>query len=322
MLINNDLSYEAYGLTENPFTPRQVLDPLENSDDIERIVKVESFSHIDQINAALADRAVQGRPAFYLVSGRSASGRTTMAKLILALYRAHRQIEPPWFIVPSLEGPPDHYEVRTFKIWLASLASDIDIKGISLSKPLKDSIRDTIRNVDPDTMAIDFSRLVLQTSNELKKVTPAAGFGCFLENVPGYNIAQAAFQVFANAPTVCVFTVGDYENDGKEVVESVVASGRADVQVVQIDPLPGVAVEKLVKDRWHQVSNRPHPFQGANVADAFQKPRPIGTALRHVGDVLRAKLASYQRAGSWSDETLRITADELSTWLRLVEAGK
>src|SRR5262245_2529987 len=114
---------DRYGLENNPY--RVKLDPLSTDNHGTWVARVDGFAKLKSIEDDLEKAVNQKQSRFFLVTGRSGTGRTCVANYILARYRDLRGIPPERFLVPP-RNVNTHDEFITFKSWLIFLRTAIN----------------------------------------------------------------------------------------------------------------------------------------------------------------------------------------------------
>lgn len=307
-----------YGFSENPFSPAAALNPLSAAGDLERFVKTDGFTVLDDLDQHLAGAALHQGPLFFLVSGRDKSGRSSVANYLMARYCHYNSILPANFIVPG-RRVDSHDKFAIFKKWLTGLL--IDLKKLkSFPEDLKKDFLEGLGSADLITMGPVFHDLVARSSELLARMDPELpfGFACCLEKVPTFEIISAAMEIFEDVKTMCIFTVGDYDNLQKDVIWPFRQSPNIAAQCfVELSQLSGNDVSVLVHERWSHVSQKPNPFDLAGIASAFRKPRTIAQVLFLVAELLRFKIEQHHVGPEWpDDEVLAFSAADLPRLVR------
>ena len=77
-----------YGIPDgnNPYTPKE-LDPVKDPAQLDLLVRSGPFAVIDEVEAYLEQCLAQGTTAFFLVTGESGTGRSSVARAIIAMHR-------------------------------------------------------------------------------------------------------------------------------------------------------------------------------------------------------------------------------------------
>src|SRR5256885_293944 len=110
---------KRYGFKQNTFNLK--LEPLVDVNHRNRFIYVDGFNRLKEIDEYLKNVAKKDGPQFFLVTGKSGTGRTCVANFLLACYREHRGIPQDQFVVPILAHNINHSEFNVFKNWLLQL---------------------------------------------------------------------------------------------------------------------------------------------------------------------------------------------------------
>lgn len=315
-----------YGFTENPYL-RGELNPLSSATDGELLVRVDGFSKLDELDLALKNAVDQRHPLFFLVSGKSGSGRSSAANYIMARYCYHRGIDRSRFIIPNRQAA-GYDKLAIFKKWFTFLRTAINVKRITLPQDLKDDFDSYMKNADPDTMEGSFQDLALRISAELGDLpTPPgpAGFGCCLEDVKTYDIINSALQIFDTVNTICVFTVGDYEEGKTEVIGPFLQKAKSfSGKAIELSLIQGADVLTVVEERWKKVCAHPSPFDAQGIEQAFSdKPRPVAQVLSLMGKAIDMKLVQFPNGPPYPEaEELRFSAIQIAESVKFIEGFK
>src|SRR5829696_7221174 len=92
-----------YKLNKNPFRFDRALNPLEYQEDEQLLVHVDGFGGIDDIDEYLQTAINAKRAAFFMITGKSGTGRSTFANYVLARYCSLTGIPTNKLIVPDRE---------------------------------------------------------------------------------------------------------------------------------------------------------------------------------------------------------------------------
>lgn len=306
------------GAKVDPYPPKSAIDPFTTGMPCDLLARVSSFEQLDRIDARLHRAIDEERPAYLLVTGRSGSGRSSMANCIMARYCHHRNLPLDHFILPNRNAASNCAKLSAFKAWFTALRNDIFRRKLSLSKNLTERIPEYLKESDDDTMEANFQYLALEIAEELRAIGAEGRapylFGCCLEDVKSYAIIKAALDIFREVQTVCIFTVGDYDNERMEIID-LFRTKHVGERFVQLHPLLGHDASRLLQRRWELLlgSDCPFPFDADELATALgDKPRTVGKILTLMNIMLQMKLNSTPPGEPWPhDPALRFTAAEL-----------
>lgn len=307
--------YSIYGLQGNPYRIGMV-DPLLNPKYVPQIVEVDGFCSLKQVVSYLQKKVVdENKPAFFVVTGKNGTGRTSLANYILVRYCEYRGIDRAKLIVPP-RIVENHDDLDIFRTWFAYLYNGIDEKNLKLNKDFSEMLMNEPGKIDRSVMKPRFNLLAKKVNNVLSNAENCAGFGICLENVPNVAIIRSALAVFENVQTVGIFTILDYESTGKDVADMFRRNEAhhqdvLDQVFVELSPLSAPDISTLVLACWN--GTQPSPFDPAETGRILgKKPRPMAYVLRVLEKTLDTKLIHVQSGLSWPhDENLRITIEQL-----------
>ena len=290
-----------YGLELNPY--KFPLDPLENDKHADWLVRVDGFAKLDEVDEYLKKHAEEKRPQFFMVAGKSGSGRTSVAKYILSRYRHHRGIGRERF-VPVIRELENHDEFYFFQNWLINLYYELDSLEIKPTLP-KNLTLDEINKAVPGTMRASFHGLMMQFSKVMTMAEaggqPAAWFGCVVDKVNSFAFIDAAAEIFKDTRTVCVFTAGDYN----EIDETVIKPFRGmfgKEALIRLSDLSGGQVKNLVSARWGHFSKFEIPFDLTGVEKTFEaRARSVGRVLEIFSKLIVAKVPDMEDGPAWPE---------------------
>jgi hypothetical protein len=314
-----------YGLTSNPYTPRP-LDPLTKEEQLATVAGA-----LDDAESYVEEIAREGVPGFVLVSGRSGAGRTTIANHLLTCYRRARGItDPKRFIVPQREfSGQDPHDI--FNRWVASLYTKL--KGAGLAQLLGEEDFDfrhelsTRESMQRDTYSTFLADFLPALSAVLAQ--HGAAFGACFENLKDYNLARAAFESFADAPTLVLLTVLEYPREEDTIhvlferhVPHGASAGFARYPIVDVALVTGSEAKILVQHHWARVTELDSPFDDAGLEQGFgDKPRTAGRVLQLTGHALENRAAIAGEGPLWPDarDELALHAELLSRLLAVAD---
>ncbi|PYT06543.1 MAG: hypothetical protein DMF60_09140 [Acidobacteria bacterium] len=309
-----------YGLSFNPY--ELALDPLEDDNHADWLVRVDGFSELDRIDAYIKKHASDKRPLFFMVAGKGGSGRTSVAKFIMSRYRQHRGIDRRQFL-PVIREAENHDEFYFFQNWLIDLYYALDSLEIKPTLP-KNLTPEEINKALPGTMRASFHGLMMQFNRVMSTATqagqPAAWFGCFVDNVRTLAYVDAAEQIFKDTGTVCVFTAGDYKETEDTVIKPFIAAFGEET-LIKLSDLSGGQVKELVNRRWELVSKEEIPFDLAGIETTFEaRARSIGRVLEIFSKLIAVKVPEEVEGPLWPTAAeLKHDIKDLQHYLRLFD---
>jgi len=318
-----------YGLEKNPYTPAP-LDPLRREDRLHKHLRgVGALSEVE----TYIERAVgAGEPAFVLVSGRSGTGRTSVANHLLRHYWDKCLVaDKKRFIVPTISYSGENpFEILTS--WITNLY--VKLKRAKLT-PLGsegfdfDDELTRVEELPPNTYTAYLVELLPDLADVLE--SKGAAFGVCFENLQDNGLAKAAFATFAHTRTLVVLTALDYARGESSIHElfqrrdpTTSSSVNGRYPVLELDPIRGQDAKELVQYHWARAKPQVEsPFDPIGLEKAFDdRVRTAGRVLQMTGHMLASHAASVGVGPMWPDarkelefrgdrlEDLRDLADE------------
>jgi hypothetical protein len=300
--------YEVFGLEGDPYAVEE-LRPFHLPNG--RLpLELDGFFDSEALSRYLNECIDAGRPAFVIVSGNDFSGRTSMARYVLDLYRRLRGLGDR-FLAPEIDE--GHYSGFTM---MANIFSYLQVSatemGLTLTRTLEDRLNDASK-IDEVTYKPRFRSLAGQFENELnaQQNDLPYGFGVMIEKIAELDLLKAARTVFDSIPCVVVFThlIGD-----NAFTSSLDGIKPGDAYIMRLQPLISRQVRLLAEGRWEQVTTEHRcPFDGEGVETVFMPETwVISMALKKLSRLLEHRLRSSVGASPPSDpSTLYMSYDWL-----------
>jgi hypothetical protein len=234
-----------------------------------------------------------------MITGKSGTGRSSLANYVLTQYCLLSKIPFDNLIVPKREYE-GHDKGYTLRQWFNYLRTEINKRKIGLGQETKDDLTRYLANKDEFSLEPNFQDIANRISEEILTETRPHKFACCIEDVEDFSIVDAALSIFAGVPTLCIFTVKDYP-DQQEIIapfreKCKKLTGSA---LLELSPLSGHEVSKLVEDIWTKSSELKNPFDLACIEKVFKKPRSIGLALTIMANLIDDKLANHPEGAAW-----------------------
>jgi hypothetical protein len=341
MVDNPD--YSLYRLAMNPFC-NFALDPLKVRGSDRQFVAAEGFPKDETLDNRLKSTVKQHKPkpAFFLVAGKSGSGRSSVANLILARYAAQLGVPGELLFIPKYDFNPKAEDsvqglgrdsCDIFRAWFGDLQNLIDDAKIKLGDELEKLFSETLNNLTNQNMAYSLQRLAKRVAEALANLldkatgtisTPAA-YGLLFEDVPTVEIIEDAFLIFKGVPVTCVFTTRNYDKkvDGDDIIGKFLANPGPFQEVITLYPVGATEVSNVVHSRWKSACEvlDPLPFDPDEVGMVFGRPpRTIAQALSIMGELIGWKLRQQSGKSPWPDnDELRITRKQMEDIYPILE---
>lgn len=319
-----DASIQRYDLADPPYAGIKALDPIDIPDHDGQIVTTAVDDFDETILQPLADAHQQEKPVFFLVSGRSRSGRSTIANCILHRHCALRKIDAHRFVVPkkiSSREASGHDPFDLYKEWINTwLYFSLKSKKIDIPRAVGKQLNEVIKTADEDNYIRLFSEFIESTHQKLRDANKSAGFGVCIEDIRNIAHVDAGLQIFRFVPVAVVFTIvlpPTKQEDPNDSISDIVTTLKDplreyhnQIHFVDLHPLTDVVVAETAKLRWNGVA--PAPFDDGVFDGAFDKKRPtFGRTLSILARLVQAKAANAPADITWPDDQLRYTGDQV-----------
>jgi hypothetical protein len=314
---------DRYQLKGTPYGKTLALNLVDEDD--ENLLVTEGLLDVDsQIVTPLKCALQDDRPCFFLVSGRSRTGRTTVANLILERHRALRKFRRDHFVVPDNTGSRDAggdspYEV--YKQWIEWLLFGVEEKQATLSSKVTNEAQKELEKEKAEGYKIRFAKLFRELHTDLKKNEPSAGFSVCIEEIRKVKLIRDALRLFQRIPVAVVFTAQDYEEIGGDVVKALRNPNQeigTKVHHIPLMPLADEVIETVAERRWN--GPHPQPFAEGAFNGAFKTAPTFGLALTKLRLLLKLKAINADPTDTWPHAgTLRYTAKQVRLSLKVLE---
>lgn len=286
--------FARYGLasTQRPFKP--AIDPLSREKTASLFAKSLGSALSERVDACIDSALNESKPALFLVTGASGTGRTSVTNFILSRYSSKIGVDAKNLIIPN-GGTVNHDILFVYRNWLKALEDGIAEKFIPLNDRLAAKLDSEILRNDAGTMAPGFRGILRQLAQVLKSHQQPHAYACRLDNVPTIDFFTAAHEIFAGIPTLCVFTAVDNASHQVAVIQPF-RQHFAEEQccLIELERFKGASVASVVAARWEVESTAPIPFGTNGLTNGFDDiERPIGRILRLVEQMLLFKTTRY-----------------------------
>lgn len=278
--------YARYGLKGNPFIPRP-LNPRENPEDSNQIARLVKF-HLDDTDGTLQAKIKAGEPAFFLISGKDGTGRTSIANYILTTYcqsAGYNQL-----IFPEIEKL-NHNADDVYRDWMLRLLTALDRADIDIGSELYNNISNqvTLQNTPPSLLNSKFQSLVIKLTRAMDPLH--ACLGIYLENIPTLELFDTARDIFRYSHAICVMTISE------SVLAGLQKKVQGDHTHIVLEEIEGADVWEVIEKRW--TGYPPNPFNKNGVIKAFSQRVPIARAIVLTGKLLMNMLDFNPQGNEW-----------------------
>jgi hypothetical protein len=280
---------------------------------------------LDVIDDHLADAERRGTASAFLLSGREATGRTSLAKLIAQRYLERHGQSGSFDLVVYDEK--DHDSLRRTQNVLKAVRNHLIRLGNWGEH------RERLHEVIPDGAETDRPSIAaLQGQADFlahymrDKLKPSRAVGLLIEGMQDDDLMDTLATVFAHVDTLVVVTRDDYRNGDTADPDRMAERERWQRWAlhVTVPPLTGDDVERLTSNRWqHAAPDLECPFELDGIRDTFHgRSEPVGRALRWLGWLLRWRLVEHDGDECWpSAQNLRIPAQWIEKMVQQAETA-
>ncbi|MEH1099540.1 hypothetical protein [Micromonospora sp. CPCC 205561] len=315
--------YKRYGLTRgDPYRHRD-LDPRQERD---RALLVD-FAGVpfDEIEEQLVRARAAGGAAAFLLSGREATGRTSLARLIAHQYRELHELGDDFRLVVYEEI--DHDSLRRAQEVLKAIRNELmELGGWGEHRDrLLEVVPNGVGPTRPEILDLQAQAGFL-TNYMRKRMKPPRALGLLIEGMQNDDFLDTLAVVFARVDLLVIVTRDDYRTadtaDPDRMNER--DRWRRWALPVQVPLLSGDDVDLLARNRWqHEAPDLECPFELSGVRDTFGARRPpVGRALHWLGWLLRCRLDEHEGDDCWpAARELRIPAQWIEKRVRQAESA-
>lgn len=302
------VDYRRYGLTNgNPYVNRP-LDPSCDTDQ-ELFLNLAVLPPLDTIRNHIARKAQGDGSTAFLLSGRSGAGRTTLAHMIVKLYREMHGIDETFHLARF--NKKDHDSLaRTHRV-LQSVRNEVMRRHGDRRQELKAAIPDI---VDPNINEYGLQGQADHLADVMQDVKPRMHLGLLIDGVQDDAFMDTMATVFERVPAVIIVTRDEYRT-----ADTASAKGLAErpewqqwAMHMHLRSLPGDDVEQITANRWRAAAGQVEcPFELVGVRGALgQRRLPVGSAIKWLSWLMEGKLTTTKGDQRWPDaRELHITAD-------------
>jgi hypothetical protein len=314
----DDRYQQLYGLRGHPYQSR-TLNAMRDKDDRDLLISLDGFPSIREIEDHV-DRAGESAAAF-LISGRNATGRTSLANAILHCYLTRKGLDQRFVVV--VDDEPTHNDKERAHRLLVAIRNGVSEHDQAHDKELEQILPPGEQH-DP-FIPLDLQYKARQLATLLdRKFSPPLRFGLLVEGLQNASLIGMLETVFKKVPTVVVVTHDRYEVSSTADLGSVPAGDGPDWALrLHLPPLDGSQVCRLTDERWKLFADTACPFELDGVRRAFDsRVEPVGRQLRRLAWLLRWRLHDFGGDVPWpADAGLGLPGDWIETMLQRAESA-
>jgi hypothetical protein len=321
-----DARYHLYGLPYgNPYVIRP-LDPLARESDEELLHELSGFVQVSELEATIRAAVDEGRPAFFLITGKGHSGRTSLANYVMHLYRriSGERMEGYRLATVCVERDEmTHDAYRQLRSTLLALRNRMNNLNIGIDPDLRGQFTELGKRATAEPLD-DYELQAIAADAAAAFKTHDAGFGVRYEGVATKSLLTKAIRVFERTDTVVVFIVDSYKHaSAVQLTGTDLEEFARRGHVVELCALTPLQMAQLAHHRWN--GHPPSPFHFEGVRNVFAAHSyTIGQAMRRLHTLLEFRLSEYKGEQPWptdgltmDEEWLEIKKWQGETWSRL-----
>jgi hypothetical protein len=271
----------AYGLTTNPFR-LDTLDPLANPDDLGCVSLVDGWRDLRDEQRLIGRQTDNDGPVFFVVTGASKTGRTSVANYLIRLWADKRGLDKDSVVVHSYD-PGDNQGKYDPGSQLHQWVQSLRIRNRRDPLGLSETTRDELKALTPSSTTFDFAEAIMDVEVDLRN--PGNGgrarfLAAILERGKGKDLLRQVKESFGNMQALVIVTV-DRSLDSQDVLDDIDKALPSDLGLVlELGSIQGGDVATIVKNRWNWACpDVDPPFDMDAVAEVFDAPRPIARVV-------------------------------------------
>jgi hypothetical protein len=319
-------SFPVYGLDCDPFE-LAVLDPLARPEDEKIVSLVDGWSDLTDAENLIRARAVGGQPVYFVVEGASQTGRTSVANYLVYLWArewcrpgsniqiiTHRRDRGP------LSG--NYFPADQVHDWI----SNFYLRLVRDRRVISETARNLITALKPSpdqlTPGASFALALLELEIDLlAQDGQQFQFAAIIENGKGKDLVQIVLDAFSATRAIVVVTIDESEDTvgAREDIDKTLGdAGRR----IPLSTVQGAEVATIIANRWNlHRPGVPSPFDADEVAQAFNRPRPIARTVKLLSKMLELQQWRFQHLQRpWpNDQQLAMDAKSMRDLLALID---
>jgi hypothetical protein len=299
------VDYDRYGLSLNPYEYMEF--EIAEIDKFEEIHPALDTLRLDDFLRAAIKKRVLAR---VVITGTSGSGRTVLARYIMARYNLlFIQVEGPIGIAyheRKHDGNVDRRQVG--REVLSGLADEVrELNASFRDGPVKD-LRDQLKALSGDYSIQNLRSLARDFTAGIHDLH--GSFASLIENIPNAEIFSGLYSIFEKSQGLLIGTVVSEKRE-----EILGGMKREEIGLeIALDSLHEERACLLAHQRWNKCkATPPLPFDSEGLQRVFhERPRTVGKSLKTLAFMLDAKLANYGGEGRHpEDKTLRFDEKQI-----------
>ena len=299
----NGVGLPAYGLTANPFTI-DTLNPLISPADQNSVSFVDGWRNLRDAEKLIRQRVAADKAVFFVVSGTSSTGRTSVAYYLVHLWAKERKIHGHQVVAERNDPGPDGGSFSPegqLLEWAQNLLLREDADTLGIAPSTKTRLADL---TESDT-TVKFG-LALQAFDKDLRTHGHGGevrfLAAILERGKGDDLVRKARQCFQATKAIVIITVDESANTANLLVNARKSLSGTEGLCIRLGPIMGADVATVVQNRWDAVRKGvDNPFDLTEVVRVFEYPRTIARTVRLLERMLNVRHSLYNGQAPWPD---------------------
>jgi hypothetical protein len=305
-----DPGFPVYGLASNPFLLAE-LDPITRPADLKNISLVDGWQDLSDAKGLIRRRVADAKPIYFVIVGASQTGRSSIANYLVYLWATEHGI-----------GPESNRKLLVHRRSLGanngSYAADEQVldwisqfylrvlteEDFTLSTTAQKRVESLSLSQEGMTLSTRFALALKAVETDLlSEPDRPTIFAAIFEHGKGRGLVQMIQDSFAPTRSIIILTV-DATTDAGDVLDGIDKVLLPDAGLLlRLGPVQGTDIGTITSDRWNL--HRPgveSPFETADVAMAFDQPRPIARAVKLLSKMLRLQQMYFKDHAPWPDD--------------------
>jgi hypothetical protein len=313
----------AYGLTANPFA-LDTLNPLISLADEDCVSFVDGWRKLRDAEDLIRQRVAADKAVFFVVTGTSSTGRTSVAYYLVHLWAKERKIQGNQVVAERNDPGPDGGSFSPegqLLEWAQNLLLREDAGTLGITPPTKNRLAELTES----DKIVKFGLAMQDVDLDLR--TPAPGgmvrhLAAILERGKGDDLVRKVRDCFKATKAIVIITVDESAATANLLVNAHKALPASEGLCIRLGPIMGADVATVVQDRWDAVRKGVNnPFNLAEIVQVFDSPRTIARTVRLLERMLDMRQRFYDGKVPWPDSPgLALTGDVMRELLEDFES--
>ena len=318
----NGVGLPAYGLTTNPFT-MDTLNPLISRADQNCVSFVDGWRDLRDAEELIRQRVEADEAVFFVVSGTSSTGRTSVAYYLVHLWAKERKIRGHQVVVAHFDPGPDGGSFSP-EGQLLEWAGELLLRGDFDKLGIASSTIKRLTDLAESDKAVMFGLALQAFAKDLRTRGHGGEAGllaAILERGKGDDLVRKVRQCFKATKAIVIITVDESANTVNLLRNAHKALPDTEGLCIRLGPIMGEDVKTVVQNRWDAVRKGvDNPFDLTEVVRIFDYPRTIARTVRLLERMLNVRHSLYNGQDPWPAPDLALTGAVMRELLKDFES--